>query len=206
MKVTLRKSLPYGLIAVCGALVQQIDIFILSSLVDDINMIEYAVVAKVMTFFAFMSNVIISNNWAPCSEASSSKNWKKADTILWNVIYGGLGIIFTGAIFCLLLNNTISTMLTDGKVSNISPVYWISFSLMMAIRFWSDSFMMLIQGLGLTRIFLYYLPAQALLSVFFQIILTKNYGAIGVILGQMVAFLLTSAWILPYYYKRISYE
>jgi len=165
-----KKSLPYGLIAVGGALVQQIDIFILSSLVDDISVIEYAVVAKVMTFFAFMSNVIISNNWAQCSEASSSKNWKKAGLILWNVIYGGLGIIFAGTIFCLLLNNTISTMLTDGKVSNISSVYWILFSLMMAIRFWSDSFMMLIQGAGLNRIILYYLPVQAIMSVFFKLI------------------------------------
>ena len=60
------------------------------------------------------------------------------------------------------------------------------------------------QSMNKMKIFLIYIPFQALISVYTQIKLTEKFGLNGLLLGSIISFVFTSAWILPLAYKKIK--
>ena len=70
------------------------------------------------------------------------------------------------------------------------------------LRIWSETFSMLLQSMNFLRPLWYLLPIQALLNLFLQWNLSKEYGMQGMLIGVITSFALTTVIFLPLIYSN----
>ena len=80
----------------------------------------------------------------------------------------------------------------------VGLIFFVLFIIYYIMRVISDTYAMFLQSVNYLKIFWIYTPFQALISISAQYFLSLKYGIYGIILGLIISFLLTSAWICPY--------
>ena len=106
--------------------------------------------------------------------------------------------MFLCIIFVYIFKNFIVKILAPDMSFSLNLSFFILFSLYYTLRVISDTYAMFLQSINVLKIFWIYTPIQAAISITAQYFLSLKYGLNGIILGLILSFIFTSAWILPY--------
>jgi O-antigen/teichoic acid export membrane protein len=202
----IKKGGEFTLFGIFGALTLQIDYLIIGKLLSDGEILIYVIASKCMGIIIFFYGSVVQAFWPICSEASASNKWSAVDKILKKMIVIGFVMTIIGSLFIWVFQAEIINLIAPNQDLMFPALLWILFLVYALIRVWSDVFAMLLQSMNKMKIFLIYIPFQALISVYAQIELTKKFGLNGLLLGSIISFVFTSIWILPFAYKKIKNE
>jgi O-antigen/teichoic acid export membrane protein len=203
-KNLIKKGGEFTLFAFFGALTLQIDYLIIGKLLSDREILIYVISSKCIGLIIFFYGSVVQAFWPICSEASATNKWSVVDKILKKIIVIGIVMTIIGSLSIWVFQAEIINLIAPNQDLLLPTLLWILFIVYALIRVWSDGFAMLLQSMNKMRIFLMYIPFQALISVCAQIELTEKFGLNGLLLGSIISFAFTSAWILPFAYKKMK--
>lgn len=115
-------------------------------------------------------------------------------------LYIGCGFAFVfilGLIMSVRLS-TIIDFLAPGLTMQPSLTTLFLFCIYIAFRIWTDTYAVALQALSEIGIFIKVTPLQAAISIPAQILFSLRWGLDGILMGIILSFLLSAAWILPW--------
>ena len=180
-----------------------IDYIIMSQNLSAEDIVEYNLTSRIFGIVLLINNVIIATNWTPMSDLLHGLKMNQAKLRLDKILKQGLLLGGLVGLFIIIFMNPLITIWTGGKVSSIPLILGISLWLYALIRIWTDTFSMALLGYGMAGKINIFIVVQAFISIVLQIFLGRNFGSSGVVLGQIISFLLTVSWILPKIFYKI---
>lgn len=192
----IRDSKHFILVAINGALILQLDYFFIAYFLDAKDIIQYNLYAKMFSSaFAFYL-IVLSNFYPVCTRALYAKDAKKAlKGIILNISLG-MGLIIICFIFAVFFKQIFFTYFFHGQVP-LSAKLALLFGIYYMVRVWTDTWALPFFGMNKASLLFKYGLFQMLLSVALQYFLVLHYGIFGLMLGLIIAFLLSVFWIFP---------
>lgn len=192
------RAVKFGGFAFMALAVLQIDYFVMARTIDPVSITSYNIFNKVFIFAFFIYSSLLSAFWPVSSELFNNHNYVKLKNLLKNYTYIGILFMFLCIIFVYIFKNFIIKILAPDMFFTLNISFFILFSLYYILRVISDTYAMFLQSINVLKIFWIYTPVQACISITAQYFLSIKYGINGIILGLILSFIFTSAWILPY--------
>ncbi|MEA5000781.1 MAG: MATE family efflux transporter [Endomicrobiaceae bacterium] len=192
------RAVKFGGFAFMALAVLQIDYFVMARTIDPVSITSYNIFNKVFIFAFFIYSSLLSAFWPVSSELFNNHNYVKLKNLLKNYTYIGILFMFLCIIFVYIFKNFIIKILAPDMFFTLNISFFILFSLYYILRVISDTYAMFLQSINVLKIFWIYTPVQAVISITAQYFLSIKYGINGIILGLILSFIFTSAWILPY--------
>lgn len=189
-----------------GTIVLGLDYVIISQILNVNEIVTYNVVNKIFTVIFFGYSAILTALWPTMAENYASKNkikiQKTNDIILRNVVLGSI-YIFLASIIVVLTKNFIIHYLANAKLT-ISALLILLFGFYYIIRVWSDTYTTAILSRNKTTFLTTMIPFQAIIGVISTYYLGIHFGLIGIVLGFILCFSITSLWLTPCYHYYLS--
>ena len=168
------------------------------------NIVEYNFLNRIFNLILFAYATILLNIWPIVAEKFALKHHDEifmvTKTLFRNIMAGVAFVVISTLGFIILEPLFIKIVLHDKiQINNMNVLL---FMVYMIIRIWTDTFVMTVQALNRLKIFLVCTPIQALVNVILMMWLGKIFQLPGVLFGLILSYLLTVAWIMPYYYFK----
>lgn len=196
----------FALFAFLAAGVLGIDYLIMSRILSAQNIAVYNICQRVFMVLFSVHAIILTSAWSGVSETLFAKQWKIArKRIRKLLIVGGGMVIILGGIVMMFMGK-IAEILTHSRITSVSMTLTFLFLVYMLLRIWSDTFAMALLSCNETGVLIRYIPFQAAISIFAQILLGSKFGSTGIILGLIISFLATAVWILPRAFYKLTRE
>lgn len=193
----LRRGFGFWVFAVLSVCVLNIDYLVLSQLVDTSDIAKYAIIQKVFGFLLAIYGAVLIALWPEFAELWIKKRHDEIRRMLRRYITAGLiATSLFGAIFAVFRDHA-SRLVSGGEGLGLPAALIILMTVYCLLRIWTDTYAMALQSASDLRPFWCWVPVQACISVVAQISLGYKYGAYGVVLGLILSFLGTVAWVLP---------
>lgn len=203
IKEMLLRGIKFWMFAVSGAFTLLMDYIIMSQTLTDRDIVIYNILFRGFCLILFIYTAILTAIWPEMSELFIKKQWIKANGILRNnMIIGMFFVIFCSMLF-LFFRHYVISILAPKSTLVLPATAIILFGVYAVTRVWSDSYATALQSQNYLKIFLIYVPVQAVISVVGMYFLSLHFGLNGILLGLILCFLVTSVWLLPIiYFKR----
>ncbi|MDD5070993.1 MAG: MATE family efflux transporter, partial [Candidatus Omnitrophica bacterium] len=166
--------------------------------VDAAHITSYNIFNKVFMFAFFIYSSLLSAFWPVSCELFNSKKYMHLKKSLKKYTYTGIVFMILCIIGVFVFRSTIIKILAPAMTINLTLSFFILFCIYYILRIISDTYAMFLQSINVLKIFWIYTPIQAAISIIAQYFLSLKYGINGIILGLILSFICTSAWILPY--------
>jgi len=202
----IRASKNMLLFTAIGTSVLSIDYMIMARILNSTEIVKYAVTSKLFLIILTFHGVLIAVNWTPVSDKINSKRMKEARTKIAQILKFGMSAGIACGIFTIIFQDFIFETLTGGEVVNTSNFLSVSFLFYTLVRIWTDTFTFALAGCGKVNLINRFLPIQAVISCGGQYYFGGAFGAVGIVWGMILSFLLTSAWIVPYHFFKLTDE
>lgn len=180
-----------------GLIITQVDYFILSQTVKAYDIVVYNITTKLFSF-AYTIYAAVLAAWHPVNcemyVKSEFENIKKTARNYIACGLGGMGLFTLGIAVAM---PWLTTVFSPKERITVPPLFIALLGGYFAVRIWNDTFVTLLVSMSRFRPVFKLAPFQVILSVFLQIILAQRFGIYGIIIGLIVAYLLTSVWYLP---------
>ena len=186
--------------------VLSVDYIIMSRILEATEIVKYGVTSKLFFIILTFHSILIAVNWTPVSDSINSKLMKEARAKIYGILKFGMSAGFICGVIIIVFQEFIFNILTGGEVVDISAFLIVSFLIYTLLRVWTDTFAFALQGCGKVNLINMFLPIQAIVSCSGQYYLGGAFGAVGVLWGMILSFLLTAAWIIPYYFFKMTRE
>jgi O-antigen/teichoic acid export membrane protein len=192
------------LFSVLAATTLSVDYFVMSRVLQPHDIAIYSLASKLYAVILVVYTVILASTWSPASDLLNNRKFSEARSLIMKILAGGF-LIAIVACACLMASKSfLIPFASGGKLEDISIPVCLAFSLYIFVRVWSDTFSMALLSVNQIKIVNIYIPIQALISVTAQIYLGGRFGAAGIVMGMVISFLLTAAWILPFYFYQLT--
>lgn len=192
------------LFATLSATTLAVDYLVMSQLLTAQDIARYNLSSRLFMTILMAHEVLLAATWPVVSELLHGHAFEEAKKRIFKTLRYGvvLGVLCGGGI--VLTTDWVVSFLSKGKVADIPFALTVGWFLYIMVRVWSDTFAMGLLSIGYSGKMNRYLPIQAVISVVAQCVLAKYYGVAGVVAGVTLSFLLTSAWILPQQFFRMT--
>lgn len=193
----LRSALPFWSYAALGIVTLNVDYMILARNVGSHELVVYNLVTKVFAFLFFFYTSTLAVFSPRFSQAYAVNRLQDAFMMLRRhmlVSTGAFMIVAAAMWFTLpaVLAHVFNVKLVEIPASLFSAVVALNF-----VRIWADGYATFLVAIEQVKTLTRFLPAQAILSVGFQLILAQHFGAVGIVLGLLLSYLLTVSWGFP---------
>ena len=178
-----------------ASLVLQADYLVISQILNAEDVLVYSVMQKIFGFALFIYIAILQALWPICTELGIKKQWENLYNISRkHIMYGLISIILFTILFYLFRAPIMVSL-----ASSVTPSALLitSFGLYYALRVWTDTFGMLMQSMNMLAPLWFLVPTQAVLTIFFETLLAKEYGLLGIMGGLIIGYLMTVAFFCP---------
>jgi O-antigen/teichoic acid export membrane protein len=182
--------------------VLQIDYLVMSQYLEPRDVVVYNLSSKIFLLIFFVYSSLLSALWPVCAEASAANNWTVLLRHVRKTIVLGVVLVLVGTAVFALFKVQIISALSPKEVVTVPLDLILLFGLYYLLRVWSDVFGVVLQSMSYMRPFVIYIPFQVALNVLIQVVITKEIGVRGVLIGLITSYLLTAAWIAPWFVFR----
>jgi len=201
----LNRSKYFFLIGLFQSFIINLDFIIAANYLMPIDIIIYGILYKLFGFTAFFYTSIYGVLWPKFTEYLTKNYWEKVIHLMYSaIIFSIILIISFSFIFQLLKESIINHLMSINKVD-------IKFELIILMCFYHiiiscvHGFGVVLQSISNLKSLLIWMPMQAIISIFLQIIFVQKYGISGIIIALSLSFLLTLFWVLPLNIYKIRY-
>ena len=175
----------------------------MSRVLDEGAIAEYSILSKIFTFTYSFFYAALMTYWPIFSEKIYAKDFVYVNLIIRKILLYFFVFAAIGLIVFINLKDIVSDILTNGHIQlSIAPI--LAFGLYYLVRGFCDVYAVAIACTSKTKIFLLYMPIQAIISIVFQLLLSKQYGIMGIALGMTISFLATAMWINFAEYRKMA--
>jgi O-antigen/teichoic acid export membrane protein len=175
-----------------------IDLIILSSLKNVTSISDYSIAQKVFIIPIAFYSVLLSAWWPNITRSfEEGRIYNQTRTCIINIFIGISISILIWSIF--YFNFWSINYKLFGRDVNIGGDIWSLFLLYIIIRIWTDTYTTILLATNTIKIVTSTAIVQACISVPLQIYLGVNYGAVGLIIGIILSFVLSVSWVFPKY-------
>lgn len=196
----------FALFAFLAAGVLGIDYLIMSRILSAQDIAVYNISQRVFMALFSVHAIILTSSWSGVSETLFAKQWGLARKRISNLLFIGAGmVVILGGIVIMFMGN-IAGIISHGKITEVPLTLTALFLVYMLLRIWSDTYAMALLSVNETSILNRYVPFQAAISIASQVLLGNKFGTAGILLGIIVSFLATAAWILPRAFYKLTRE
>jgi len=206
LKLIFLRAYKFAGFAFMGATVLQIDYIVMSRVLNPIDITIYNIISKVFFLIYFVYTAVLMALWPVCTELQTNREWESINKLLRKHLLSGVIIVVIGTIALIFTKDIISNLLASGKNLFLPAGTIILFGVYYSLRVWADTFAVMLQSASNLKIFWIYIPFQGLISFLGQYFLGRNFGLNGIVMGLILSFLLTAAWVLPFGYYKIIRE
>jgi O-antigen/teichoic acid export membrane protein len=191
----------FVLFAALGALTLNLDYVILSRTVSADEIAVYSVFSKIYTLVIALFASVLSAYWPVSSELIRRQDFDALRRLVRRALAIGAGLSVCVSLGIMLFLPLIGRLLSPDVPLTLPIAFVPAFTLYCLVRIWSDTFSMVIVSAGRAWVQCLIVPIQAALSLGIGYWAALHYGAIGVVVGIVLSFLLTVVWALPLYVK-----
>lgn len=196
-RVIWKKSRGLLVFATLSACTLAVDYLVMSNLLQPQDIARYNLSSRLFLTILTIHGVLLATAWPHVSELLHAQRLHEARKKLLHALHIGLWLGIASGVVLMAAMDWILPLLAGNKVEGVPVSLMLAWCLYILIRIWSDTFSVGLLCVGQTGPINRYIPFQALLSVLGQYVLTNLLGVTGVVLGLILSFLLTAAWILP---------
>lgn len=183
--------------ATMAAATLSIDYAVMSRILSHWEIIEYNLASRLFLMLTVVHSVVLATNWTPIADLMHAGKKADARHRLEQVLKQGLLIAGGAGLLIVVAIDPLAQLLTGDSVKVIPIELCAAFWVYILLRVWTDTFAMAVQGYGMVSEINKFIPLQALISVTTQYFLGMQLGAMGIVLGLILSFMLTAAWIIP---------
>lgn len=202
IKPLLVRSLKFWVYFVGSTLVLSSNYLIMSQTLSTHDITIFSILDRGFNVIYFVYLALLAVIWPELTELFSKQKWQQANKVLVKNMLVGMGAIVLCTVFFMFARHFIVMILAPGK-DLVLPVFVIAlFGVYCILRIFADTYAVGLQSQNRLKIFIIYLPFQAVLGVIGMYYLSKYFAVSGILFGLSIASLLTANWILPYVYKR----
>lgn len=196
------RSWRFWLFAVLAAATLNVDYLIMSRTLPAEQIATYNVLFRIYWAGMALYSGLLSATWPVFSAMNVRGDHAGIQRHIRLYLGGGLGVLMLGSAAAAPLLPWILGWLAPGLNVPVTVPTLLLFSAYIGLRMWTDTYAVALQALSEVGIFLKVVPVQALLSVILQWTLAHRFGLNGILLGLILSFVLTVAWILPMMFLR----
>ncbi len=192
----------FFLFAILSNSTLNIDYIVMSKIINEKDISIYNINMKIFNFIFMFYNTILFALWPVVSEIFYKKQFKKIDDKIFKTIKIGIFYLIIGFSLIYVFKKNIFNFIS-GKNIIVSYTTIILTAIYFLLRIWTDTFAIILQSMNELNIFIKVVPIQSIISMILMLFMGKLIGINGILLGLIISFLLTVAWILPYKYYNI---
>lgn len=197
------RGLKFWLSGVLAAGVLQIDYLVMSQYLVPKDIVVYNLSSKIFLLIFFVYSSLLSAIWPVFAEATAAGDWAGLFRHVRKIIFLGVALVLAGTLLFALFKDQIIALLSPKEAVDVPYGLIALFGLYYLLRAWSDVFGIVLQSMSYMRPFVIYIPFQALINVLVQVVVTRAMGVTGILVGLIISYILTAAWIAPWFvFKR----
>lgn len=193
----MKRALSFWLSGLLAAAVLQVDYIVMSRVLGVVDIVTYNVASKLFLLIFFVYTALLLALWPVCSEAIARQEWQKVTTIARKYIVIGIAFTLAGGLAVALTRHSIIRLLAPGLNTPIPLIIIGLLTLYTSVRVWTDMFGTILQSMNDLKILWITAVFQAMLSGTLQTLGARWFGLPGMIVGLIVCYVLTAAWLLP---------
>jgi O-antigen/teichoic acid export membrane protein len=192
-----KRAINFWLLSLLASLSLQIDYLVISQFLKPADIVIYNLSTRIMWFFFWIYVSALTALWPLFSEAIAQGEWTLVRGLTRKYLGIGLGFTLACSLLLVWLMPKIINILAPHEVIVVPVMFILLLGVYQLLRVWTDTFAMILQSMNDLKPLWIAGSIQALLSVVSQWYLTQVLGLYGIILGNTLAFALTSFWLLP---------
>ena len=193
------------LFAVLSASTLAVDYLIMYQMLPAEDIATYNLMSKIFGVILSIHAVLLANAWPKMGNNLYAGSFTKARHHMRVLIIIGLAGGVIAGITTMFTMSWIMPLLVGNKIITVSTSLMSIWGFYILIRIWSDSFAMGLMSFNKMKVMNTYIPFQALTNIIAQCALGYWIGLSGILLGLIVSYLVTAAWISPkYFYKETA--
>ncbi|ACM20483.1 membrane protein, putative [Geotalea daltonii FRC-32] len=187
----------FALFSFLAAGVLGIDYLVMSRVLAAHDIAVYNICQRVFMALFSVHAIILTSAWSSVSETLFAKQWELARKKIRSLLIIGGGMVIILGSFIMIFMENIADIVSHHVITLVPVSLTSLFVIYMLLRVWSDTYAMALLSFNETNLLNRYVPVQAIVSILAQIVLGKEYGSTGIMLGLILSFAVTSVWILP---------
>lgn len=193
----LNRSRSFLLLAFLAAVTLSVDYIVMARILTSAEVVEYSLASRVFTVLLSVHAVLMATSWTSLSDDHYKGQRRLVRQRVAKLLMVGMGVVLLPSASILAFKDDIFALITGRQDFPVSDHLLGAWMLYVLLRVWCDTFALAHMSAGRLALLNTYIPFQAAISVCAQIFLGQHFGAVGVMLGLSVSFILTAAWILP---------
>ena len=162
----------------------------------------FSIIDRGFNIVYFIYQALLTVLWPELAEFFAKKKWQQANKMLLKNMWLGVGFVIICTVLFIVAKHLIILLLAPGTDLSLPTLAILLFGLYYVLRILSDTYAVGLQSQNILKVFVFYLPVQAFLGVVGMYYLSRYYAINGLMMGLILALLLTASWILPYVYKK----
>lgn len=190
-------ALAFWFFAAITSLSLQVDYLILSQYLESRDMVVYNLATKFFWFVLFLYISGLTSIWPVFSESLAKDDWMYVKALTRKYLKFGLSFAIATTFLLILFMPYVVSLLAPNQNLIVPFGFLILLGIYQLIRVWSDTFTMILQSIGDTNSLIKVGIFQAFFSIILQWYLVQILGIDGIILGNILSFLMTFFWIAP---------
>lgn len=192
------------LFAVMATITLSVDYIVMSRILIAQDIVYYNLIGRLFMALMVVHGVLLSTYWTPVADLIHAGKNKEAKEKVRNILAQGLMLGAIGGLIIVTGMDFMAKILTNGKIEETPLSLSLAFWVYLIIRIWTDTYAMAVQSSGSVSNINKFIPFQASISVLGQYLLGPPMGALGIVVGLILSFVLTASWIIPRDFYRIT--
>lgn len=192
------------LFGLTGTLALSCDYIVMSQLLQSAQITEYNLASKTFGTILTLHSVLLAAAWTPLSDRFFRGDLAGMRRQLIRLLGMGLTLVVLLGLPLVYGMDSIVRLLTGDKIEALPLALTMSWLVYVAMRVWSDTFATALLSCNQVSVLNRYIVWQSLISLTAQWLLGERLGASGIVLGLLLSYLLTAAWILPMRFLAVT--
>ena len=196
------RSIKFCVYSLGNAVVLNSNYLIMSQTLTAYDIAIFSILDRGFNVVYFIYQALLAVLWPELAELFAQQKWRQANKILSRNMWLGVGFVVICTIVFMVAKGLVILVLAPGTDLSLPTLVICVFGLYYVLRIFSDTYAVGLQSQNSLKVFAYYLPIQAFLGVVGMYYLSQYFAINGLMLGLILALLLTATWILPYVYRK----
>ncbi len=196
-----RTGISFFILQICNIAFFQIDAFLIARFLTIDQVTPYSVAQKVFIQASGLFAIVTGSLWAAYGNAKAQSDFAWIRQVHRRILRAFLlffGLLTAG----MIMFGHIALTLWVGRGAAPTTLLLAAVGLYFCVRDWTGVHATLLNGLNVVRPQVWNVVLTAVLTLGFDLVLIRRLGPLGLAVGGLLAFSLTSAWYFPYLARK----